>query len=69
MSFSVVWRTVVLLKRVEMRSGRGASVGVVTKLVDVHSALGVGVIAGNLIRDGGRRRLVLLSEGDCSAYI
>lgn len=68
MSFGVRWPAVVLLERVEMRSSGGASVGVVTKLVDVHSTQGVGIVAGNLEVDNGRRRLVFLSEGDGSAH-
>lgn len=67
-SFTVVGCTVALSERVEMRSGRGASVAVVTKFVDVHSTLGVGVIASNIVGDGGRRRLALLSESNGSRH-
>lgn len=47
-----------------MRAGRGAAVGVVTEGVDVHAALGIGVVAGDVPRDLGRGRLALLLEGD-----
>ena len=47
-----------------MRSGRGAAVGVVTKGVDVESALGVGVAAGNVPGDAGGSRLGLLLKDD-----
>lgn len=56
--------TVGLAVRVEVRSGRGAAVGVVTKGVDVEAALGVGVVAGNVPADGGGSRLGLLLKGD-----
>ena len=49
---------------VEVRAGRGAAVGVVTKGVDVEAALSVGVVAGNVPGDGGGSRLGLLLEGD-----
>lgn len=49
-----------------MRAGRGAAVGVVTKGVDVHAALGIGIMAGDVPADSGRRRLQLLLEGDDS---
>jgi hypothetical protein len=47
-----------------VRAGRGAAVGVVTKGVDVHAALGVGIVAGDVPRDGGRGGLGLLLEDD-----
>ena len=46
-----------------MRSGRSAAVGVVAKGVDVHATLSVGVVAGNVPRDGGGRGLALLFKG------
>lgn len=42
----------------------GAAVGVVTKLVDVHAALGVGIVAGDVPGDGGWAVLVGLLEGN-----
>lgn len=45
-------------------TGRGAAVGVVTKLVDVETTLGVGVVAGDVPGDGGSGALVSLLEGD-----
>lgn len=50
-----------------MRSGRSASVGVVTKGVNVEAALGVGVLAGDVPGDGGGRRLGVLLEDDGAA--
>jgi hypothetical protein len=47
-----------------MWAGRGAAVGVVTELVDVDAALGVGVVASQVPRDGGGGVLVSLLEGD-----
>jgi hypothetical protein len=45
-------------------AGRGAAVGVVAEGVDVHAALSVGIVAGDVPRDGGGGALVLLLEGD-----
>jgi hypothetical protein len=42
----------------------GAAVGVVTKLVDVHATLGIGVVASNIPCDGGWRGLRFLLEGN-----
>lgn len=56
--------TVGLVVRVEVRTGAGAAVGVVTVGVDVEAALGVGVVAGDVPGDGGRGRLGLLLEDD-----
>ena len=50
-----------------VRAGRGAAVGVVAELVDVHATLGVGVVAVDLVADGGRGRVVGLFEGDGAA--
>lgn len=47
-----------------MRAGRGATVGVVTKGVDVHATLSIGIVATNIPRDGGGVRLGGLLEGD-----
>jgi hypothetical protein len=46
-----------------VRSSRGAAVGVVTELVDVHASLSVGVVAGDVPCDLGVGVLVLLLEG------
>jgi hypothetical protein len=45
-------------------SGAGAAVGVVAESVDVHAALSVGVVAGNVPCDLCGRGLVLLLKGD-----
>lgn len=47
-----------------MRASGGAAVGVVTKLVNVESTFGVGVVAGDVPGDGGRSTLGCLLEGD-----
>lgn len=39
-------------KRVEVRAGGGAAVGVVAELVDVHAALGGGVVAFDVVGYG-----------------
>jgi hypothetical protein len=49
-----------------VRSSAGASVGVVTKRVDVHATLGIGVVASDVVCDLSGGRLVLLLEGDGS---
>ena len=46
-----------------MRTSRCATVGVVTKLMDVHATLSIGVVAGDVVGDGGRRGLGRLFEG------
>lgn len=47
-----------------VRAGRGATVGVVTELVNVHATLGIGIVTGDVVGDGGGRGLVGLLEGD-----
>lgn len=47
-----------------MGAGRGATVGVVTELVDVEGTLSVGVVAGDVPGDGGGAVLGSLLEGD-----
>ena len=50
-----------------MRTGAGAAVGVVAKLVDVHAALGRGVVARNVVGDCGWGGLGRLLKGDGAA--
>lgn len=45
-----------------MRSSAGAAVGVVTKLMDMHATLGGGVVAFDVVGDGGRAGLGVLRE-------
>jgi hypothetical protein len=52
---------------VEVRTSRSASIGVVTKLMDVHSTLRVGVVTSNVVGDCGWAGLRVLSEGYGSA--
>lgn len=52
---------------VEVGSGAGAAVGVVAELVDMHAALGRGIVAGDIVGDGRVRGLGRLLEGDRSA--
>lgn len=33
-------------------ASRSAAVGVVSKLVDVHATLGIGIVSGNVVADG-----------------
>ena len=47
-----------------VRSGAGAAVGVVTELVDVHAALGGGVVAAEVVGDGRWGGFGRLLEGD-----
>ena len=57
-------RAVGLAVRVEVRAGRGAAIGVVAKLVDVHATLGVGICVMDLVLDHRGGMLVLLRELD-----
>lgn len=47
-----------------MRTGAGAAVGVVAELVDVHAALGRGVVARDVVGDGCWGGLGRLLKGD-----
>jgi hypothetical protein len=47
-----------------VRSRAGAAVGVVAESVDVHAALSVGIVAGDVPCDLSVGGLVLLLEGD-----
>ena len=47
-----------------VRTSRGAAVGVVAKGVDVHAALGIGIVAAQVPGDGGGGAFGLLREGD-----
>ena len=49
-----------------VRTGRGAAIGVVAKCVDMHSTLGIGIMAGDVPADLGGSQLGLLFEGDGS---
>ena len=46
-----------------MRASAGAAVGVVTEGVDVHAALGAGVVARDVPGDGGGLAVGALLEG------
>lgn len=62
--------TVSLAMGVEVRAGRGAAVGVVTKGVDVEATLSIGIVASDIPGDGGGRRLgPLLLEDDSAANL
>ena len=60
----VRWCTVLLAEGVEVRTGGCAAVGVVAELVNVHAALGVGIVAGDVPADASGAALVVLLEGD-----
>jgi hypothetical protein len=47
-----------------VRAGGSAAVGVVAEGMDVESALGVGVVAGDVPADGGGRGLGVLLKGN-----
>lgn len=47
-----------------VRAGRGAAVGVVAKGVDVEAAFRVGVVARDVVGDGGGSRLGILLKSD-----
>ena len=49
-----------------MRTGTGAAVGVVAELMDMHTTLGIGIVARDVPADGGGRRLGGLLEGHCA---
>jgi len=66
MAFTVCWGTVGLAVWVVVRASAEASVGVVSKLMDMESTLGIGVVAGDIPADGGRRGLGGLLEGHLS---
>lgn len=46
-----------------MRTSTCAAVGVVTELMNVHASLSIGVVAGDVVGDGGRRGFGGLLEG------
>lgn len=50
-------------------TGRRAAVGVVTKGVDVEAALGVGVVAGQVVGDTGGGGLGVLLKGDGTRHL
>ncbi len=52
-----------------VRAGRGAAVSVVTKGVDVHATLSVGVLTADIPGDGGRGGLGILLEGDGARHL
>lgn len=58
--------TVGLAMGVKVRTSRGATIGVVTKGVNVEATLGVGIVAGDVVGNGGGRVLRLLLEHDGS---
>lgn len=60
----VLRSTVSLLEGVEVRTSRGAPVGVVTKLVDVETSQGIGVVTGDFPRDLGGFRFLILFKVD-----
>jgi hypothetical protein len=51
-------------RRLTVRAGRGAAVGVVTEGVNVHTTLSVGIVAGDVPWDGGLGTLRGLLEGN-----
>lgn len=49
-----------------MRTSGCASVGVITKCMDVHAALGIGIVTGDVPCDRSRGGFVILFESDGS---
>jgi hypothetical protein len=49
-----------------VRTGASASIGVVTELMNVHTTLGIGVVAGDVPGNGGRGGFGGLLEGHLS---
>ncbi len=47
-----------------MGASRGAAVGVVTELVDVHATLSIGIVTSDVPCDGGGGGLGFLLEGN-----
>jgi len=60
----ISWSTVCLAMWVEVGTGGGAAVGVVTECMDVHATLGIGVVASDIPCDGGWGGLRFLLEGN-----
>lgn len=52
-----------------VRTGRGAAIGVVPKGVDMHTTLGIGVVAGDVPSDLGGSALRLLLEDDGARHL
>jgi hypothetical protein len=46
-----------------MRTSAGAAIGIVAKLVNVHASLSIGIVAGDIVVDGGRGGFGLLHKG------
>jgi hypothetical protein len=63
MALLVLGRSVRLVVRVEMGPSARAAVGVVAKGVHVHATLGVGVVASDVVGDGGGGGFAGLLEG------
>lgn len=68
MSLLIFWRSVILIEWVEVGSCRRASVGVVTKFMNVHSTHSIWIVARDFIGNTCRRVFVLLGEGDNSTH-
>jgi len=63
-TFGVRGSTVSLAVGVEVRTSGGATVGVVTELVNVETTLSVGVVTSDVPGDGGGGTLIRLLEGN-----
>ena len=64
MSLGVGGPAVILAEWVEVWAGRGAAIGVVAKLVDVHATLGRRIAAADVVGDGRGGGFGLLLERD-----
>lgn len=67
-AFAVSLIAVGLAVGIEVRTGRGAAVGVIAIGMDVHATLGVSIVAGYVVGDGRLAVLRLLLECDSPRY-
>ena len=52
-----------------MRPSARTAIGIISKLVDVHSSLGRCIMAGDIVCNGGMGRLRGLLEGDSTSNL
>ena len=63
MAIAVGRTTMTLAEWIEVGSCRCAAIGVVTELVHVHASLSIGIMAGDVVGDSGRRGFGGLLKG------
>lgn len=62
-ALAVLWGAVLLAVGVEVWACRSASIGVVSKRMNVHTTLGIGIVASDIVGDLGWATLGVLLEG------